>query len=138
MSFERIGAITFEEGEDYPKSAVIDAAGGYAYFGCDTWPSRVVKVRLSDFTRVGAITFEEGEDYLESAVIDASEGYAYFGCYTSPGKVVKVNVGEAAPTKAEYRAKKGLISGYHCFMKQYIDFSNAGLAPLKLPDGTLW
>ena len=40
--------------------------------------------------------------------------------------------------KAAYRAQKGLISGYHCFMKQYIDFTKAGYAPLKLPDGTLW
>jgi len=39
---------------------------------------------------------------------------------------------------AAYRVQKGLITGFHCFMKQYIDFSKAGLAPLKLPDGTLW
>ena len=39
---------------------------------------------------------------------------------------------------AAYRAKKGLISGYHCFVKQYIDFTKLSLAPLKLPDGTLW
>ncbi len=43
-----------------------------------------------------------------------------------------------APSTAPYRALKGLISGYHCFMKQYIDFTKLGLAPLKLPDGTLW
>lgn len=43
-----------------------------------------------------------------------------------------------APEKASYRAKKGLISGYHCFIQQYIYFSNHAIAPLKLPDGTLW
>lgn len=39
---------------------------------------------------------------------------------------------------APYRAQKGLISGYHCFIKQYLDFTKLGLAPLKLPDGTKW
>jgi len=43
-----------------------------------------------------------------------------------------------APTTTARRAQKGLISGYHCFMKQYIDFTKLGLAPLKLPDGKLW
>ena len=98
----------------------------------------MVKVRLSDFTRGGVLDFESGEEGLSSAVIDVSGGYAYFGCYISPGKVVKVQVAEAPPSTAAYRAEKGLISGFHCFMKQYIDFTKAGLAPLKLPDGTLW
>ncbi len=44
----------------------------------------------------------------------------------------------APPSTAAYRAQRGLISGYHCFNKQYIDFTKKGLAPLKLPDGTLW
>lgn len=44
----------------------------------------------------------------------------------------------SAPTTAPYRAQKGLICGYNCFIKQYVDFTKAGLAPLKLPDGTLW
>ena len=90
------------------------------------------------FQRIGVLDFEEGEEYLNSAVIDVSGGYAYFGCYTSPGKVVKVQVSEAAPSTAAYRAQKGLISGFHCFVKQYIDFTKLSLAPLKLPDGTLW
>jgi hypothetical protein len=45
---------------------------------------------------------------------------------------------EYVSSLVSYRAQKGLISGYHCFMKQYIDFTKASLAPLKLPDGTLW
>jgi len=45
---------------------------------------------------------------------------------------------EPASPLAAYRAQKGFVSGYHCFMKQYMDFSNRGLAPLKLPDGSLW
>ena len=42
------------------------------------------------------------------------------------------------PSTAAYRAKRGLITGFHCFMKQYVDFTKLGLDPLKLPDGTLW
>jgi len=90
------------------------------------------------FLRVGVLNFESGEEYPESAVIDVAGGYAYFGCDTSPGRVVKVDVAISPPAGAAYRAQKGLITGFHCFMKQYIDFSKAGLAPLKLPDGTLW
>jgi len=32
--------------------------------------------------------------------------------------------------------KKGLASGYHCFMNAYINAKIAGYDPLKLPDGT--
>jgi uncharacterized cysteine cluster protein YcgN (CxxCxxCC family) len=40
--------------------------------------------------------------------------------------------------KAPYRARTGKISGYHCFIGQYMKFTNEGKDPLKLPDGTLW
>ena len=36
-------------------------SGLFAYFGTDTDPGRVIKVRLSDFTRVGAVTLNSGE-----------------------------------------------------------------------------
>jgi hypothetical protein len=82
------------ESEKNLSVAVIDPAGGFAYFGTDTSPGMVVKVRLSDFTRVDALMFEAGEDKLTSAVIDTAEGYAYFGTKTSPGKVVKVRLSD--------------------------------------------
>jgi hypothetical protein len=46
--------------------------------------------------------------------------------------------GTPPPASAPYRAEKGKLSGYHCFLKQYISFINSGFTPLKLPDGTLW
>ncbi len=46
--------------------------------------------------------------------------------------------GAAAPSTVAYRPAKGKISGYNCFMAQYIDYTNRGISPLKLPDGTLW
>jgi ethanolamine utilization microcompartment shell protein EutS len=71
---------------------VIDSAHDYAYFGTDTDPGMVVKVRLSDLTRVGVLTLTTGEDYLYSAVIDAANGFAYFGTATYPGPDVVVKV----------------------------------------------
>jgi len=88
----RVGALTLNTGENTLYSAVIDTANGYAYFGTETAPGIVVKVRLSDFTRVGALTLNLGENLLRSAVIDTANGYAYFGTITSPGIVVKVDL----------------------------------------------
>lgn len=47
LAIERVGAITLEDGEDSMLSAVIDADGGFAYFGTNTSPGRVVKVDLA-------------------------------------------------------------------------------------------
>ena len=82
--FTRVGATTLNTGEEYLFSAVIDPAGGFAYFGTYTASGIVVKVRLSDFTEVGALTLNVGNDYLRSAVIDAAGGFAYFGTYGFP------------------------------------------------------
>jgi len=89
-----IGALTLETGEQWLYSAVIDPEGEYAYFGAATNPSKVVKVRLSDFTRVGALTFETGENSLYSSVIDPKGEYAYFGTNPGPTIVVKVRLSD--------------------------------------------
>ncbi len=48
-TFTRVGALTLEPGDDLPRSAVIDPAGTFAYFGTGpfTPPARVVKIRIS-------------------------------------------------------------------------------------------
>ncbi|MEM2991484.1 MAG: ABC transporter permease, partial [Halobacteria archaeon] len=76
------------------RSAVIDTVHGYAYFGTDNSPGKIIKVRLSDFTIVGVLTAAPGEDYFESAVIDPARGYAYFGTMNSPAKVVRINLAD--------------------------------------------
>jgi Divergent InlB B-repeat domain/K319L-like, PKD domain len=95
----RTDTITLNTGEGHFFSAVIDGANGYAYFGTDTTPGRVVKVDVNPshtFTRTGGITLNTGENGLRSAVIDSANGFAYFGTYyTSPGKVVKVDVNQS-------------------------------------------
>lgn len=69
------------------RSAVIDSASGYAYFGDEITPANVVKVRLSDFTIADSITFPGGEDNAVCAVIDAANAFIYFGVV---GNVVKL------------------------------------------------
>jgi hypothetical protein len=53
--FTRVGALPFNSGENALFSGTIDPVAGFAYFATITHPSRIVKVRLSDFTRVASI-----------------------------------------------------------------------------------
>ena len=80
------GPVTESEPKPKPKL--------FAYFGTDTTPGKVIKVRLSDLTRVGALTLNSGETQLVSAVIDQPDGFAYFGTYTYLGIVVKVRLSD--------------------------------------------
>ena len=88
----QVGNLTFSAGKK-TRSAVIDTANGYAYFGTDDDPGKVVKIRLSDFTEVGDLTFTTGKK-TRSAVIDTANGYAYFGTDDDPGKVVKIRLSD--------------------------------------------
>ena len=88
-------------GEENLSSSVIDPAGGFAYFGTNTDPGMIVKVRLSDFTRVGSLTLKAGETNLTSAVIDTTNGFAYFGANTVPGIVVKVRLSDFSRVDAK-------------------------------------
>src|SRR2546425_11789528 len=91
-TFARMGGLTLPpRAFDFP-SAVIDSAHGFAFFGTDTSPGRVVEVKLSDFTRVDILTLPSGEDHLTSAVIDSVDAVhaAYFA--TDTGGVVNVEL----------------------------------------------
>ncbi len=68
-------------------------------------------------------------DQIKIEILDATEANTFY---------LDNMFAEYVPTAVAYRAQKGLVSGFHCFVKQYIDFTKLGLAPLKLPDGTLW
>jgi len=93
-NFQSVTALPLQAGEERLYSAVIDPKGEYAYFGTDTDPGIIVKVRLSDFTRVGALPLDTGEDYLDSAVIDPKGEFAYFVTFTVPGIVIKVRLSD--------------------------------------------
>jgi hypothetical protein len=90
----RNAALALGQSETAPTSAVIDTATGFAYFGTNSSPAKIVKVRLSDLTEVASMTLGSGENNLTSAVIDTSgvTHYAYFGTKTVPGKVIKINL----------------------------------------------
>ncbi|HZE69172.1 MAG TPA: hypothetical protein VE135_06550 [Pyrinomonadaceae bacterium] len=95
--FTRVGVLALDDtpeasNEIFLRSAVIDTANGFAYFGSDTSPGAVIKVRLSDFTRVGKITLNSGEGALFAAVIDTSNGLAYFSSVSSPSRGILVKI----------------------------------------------
>jgi hypothetical protein len=78
------GILTLAAGENNIVSGVIDMADnsntpGYAYFGTNTSPGRIVKVDLAQFERVGAIVLGNQQNNARPAVIDIQKGVAYFG-----------------------------------------------------------
>src|SRR3989442_10586886 len=93
-ALSRVGALTFNNGENLLTSSVVDPVHGFAYFGTDTSPGIVVKVRLADFAEVGSLTLNPGENGLTSALVDPARGFAYFGTGTSPGIVVKIRLSD--------------------------------------------
>ena len=93
-TFYREAALTLPSDEPNLRSAVIDPAGDYAYFGTSTSPGRVVKVDLNGFKREAAITLNSGENYLTSAVMDPGGRFAYFGTRgpSIPPRVIKIDL----------------------------------------------
>jgi len=76
-------------------SAVIDTDAGFAYFGTDSVPGKIIKVDLTTFTVVDTLILEYGLNHLTSAVIDTFSGYAYFGTsVTTPGEVIKIRLSD--------------------------------------------
>ena len=71
----RVGVLNLDNADGIVTSAVIDPAGGFAYFGAGSAGTggRVVKVRLSDFSRVSALTLNATEDFLFTAVYPTGE-----------------------------------------------------------------
>ncbi|MBI5374152.1 MAG: hypothetical protein HZA77_01880 [Candidatus Schekmanbacteria bacterium] len=96
-AFKREALLTMNFPEDYIDCGVIDNANGFAYFGTNTAPGEIIKIRLSDFSKVDAISLADysnpGEYFLTSAVIDPIEGYAYFANnYGSSGLIFKIDI----------------------------------------------
>jgi hypothetical protein len=83
--------VELPQGTGYLYAAVIDEAAGFAYFGTDTEPGLVLKVRLADLSLVDWLFFNPGEGPIRTAVIDTVNGLAYFGLNGVP-KVVKVSL----------------------------------------------
>lgn len=83
------------EGENNVISSVLDVTNGYAYFGLDSSPGKIIKMRLSDFTRVDTLVLADDEDHVGTGVLDAAHGYAYFGVNSSLGsKIIQVRLSD--------------------------------------------
>jgi len=96
-TFQRVDAVTLNQGENYLFSAVTD--GTYGYFSMTTAPGQVIKIDLATMTRVDAVTLNQGENYLTAAVTHGT--YGYFGTLTSPGQVIKIDLGYVPPPSPE-------------------------------------
>src|SRR5207245_2025741 len=91
QTLTRVGSLAFNTSPETDlASAVVDTAGGFAYFGT-RW-GLVAKIRMSDFSRAGSLALNPGETNMQSAVIDPAGGFEYFGADTAPGIVVKVRL----------------------------------------------
>jgi hypothetical protein len=74
--------------------SVLDSSGTHAIFGVQQAPTRLMKVRLSDFVLDSSATFAFGQDYVTSAVADPRTNFGYFGSSTTPSIITKVNLGD--------------------------------------------
>ncbi len=71
-------------------AAALDGAAGFAYFGTDSYPPVVVKVRLSDLTQVATLPMGPEVGAFRCAVLH--DGYAYFG--TAYGSVERIRLSD--------------------------------------------
>ncbi len=91
-----VGELTLDGGDCCLSSAsAIDTANGFAYFGADSYPAKILKIRLSDFSEVGRIVLRRDETAqfggLSSAFI--GNGYAYFATRYL-GKIIKIRLSD--------------------------------------------
>ena len=99
---QRLGVLTLDPGEMYPRCAVIDSANGHLYLATTEQPGRIVKIAIGGTlpVREGSLVLDPGEDHPSAAVIDETAARAYFATQTSPGKIVKVALAPAGlPTR---------------------------------------
>lgn len=90
-------SLPLQSGENNLFSSVIDSEGGFAYFGTNSWPCRVVKIKLADFTRFDSLSVPTitGCNLLNSATIDKANGYAYFTIGNiNPGSIIRVRLSD--------------------------------------------
>jgi len=122
-----VGSVTLSAGPPADRelsTAVIDPAGGYAFFGTDhTYGAKIFKIRLGAGnalpTEAGLVQLLSGtqanppdgqnvinnpetlygEVFLQSSMIDLVSGYAYWGTDSHRGQVVKTAISEKGALK---------------------------------------
>lgn len=88
-----VSSLTFEEGNDFIHSGIIDKEGTHLYLGTGTSPGKILKVSTSSLILVGTLPLAAGELDVRAAVYNPIHNHAYFATNTSPGTVVQVNLG---------------------------------------------
>jgi hypothetical protein len=88
----RVGTLDFPAEPTRVVSSITD--GTYGYFGLNTSPGRIAKIRLSDRAVVGLATLRSGEILAAAAVSDGTSGY--FTTLSAPGKVIKLRLSDLA------------------------------------------
>lgn len=73
-------------------ASCIDKTNGFAYFGTDTNPGKILKIQLSDFTQPSTLT--PTGTFLESMSIDVSSGFFYYGCANVGKTIGKVRLSD--------------------------------------------
>jgi fibronectin type III domain protein len=109
--FTQVATMTFNTGDRYFWSEVVDPIGGFGYVGtcCNSSTAEIMKFRLSDLTRIGSLTLNSGENDVVSSVIDPAGGFGYFA--TSANTIVKVRLSDLSRNATLAPPNTGLQGG---------------------------
>lgn len=97
-SFARGPTLTYDLGESFP-TAIFKDAGGYAYFGTDTIPSKAVRVRLSNLA-VSTVALPSPSGFnlgMKTGFADPNGLYVYFVSHGLPTRLHRVRTSDFTP-----------------------------------------
>ncbi|NLN92875.1 MAG: hypothetical protein GX130_06145 [Candidatus Hydrogenedens sp.] len=91
-----VATLLLEGDEAELSCGVIDSEAGFAWFGTDTNPSKIIKIALGEGSaapeRLGVTVLPLSEPHVCSAVLDRSTNTALFGTGREPATVVKMDL----------------------------------------------
>src|ERR1044071_2396718 len=117
FGMERLSSISLSPGNNELYGAAIDTVNGYGYFGTNTSPGKIIKVRLPDMVVVSSLTLNTGESFIQKVVLDWNQEFGYFGASTIPGVIVKIRlsdltrVGAVVLPREDGSAQQGFLQG---------------------------
>lgn len=117
------GEQVLPEGNDGIISSAIDEDGGFAYFGTNTSPGKVIKMDIDTGTDlpefVGSLELGSRRDVISSLIFDPAAELLFAGTATSPGQVVTIDPqgGTRPPVELDTlvlpRGYDVIVSGVH-------------------------
>lgn len=94
----QVATLVLEGGEQNISCGMIDSDAGFAWFGTESNPARIIKVSLGEGTDppklIASVTLPAADRQLRCAAHDKAANMGYFGVNTSPAVVIKVALGE--------------------------------------------